>query len=100
MSSSRSFILDSYDVCPLGYHLHFVRRILSTVVPVYNAEVAPKNLRGRLVSLNQLAITAGIMASYCTVHDCREHLVYCNTELHRNRVVYELNRGIIIWYHP
>jgi len=35
--------------------------ILSMVVPVYNAELAPKNLRGRLVSLNQLAITAGIM---------------------------------------
>ncbi len=31
------------------------------VVPIYNAELAPKALRGRLVSLNQLAITAGIM---------------------------------------
>ena len=37
--------------------------ILSTVVPLYNAEIAPKKLRGRLVSLNQLAITAGIMVS-------------------------------------
>ncbi len=36
------------------------------VVPVYNAEVAPKSLRGRLVSLNQLAITAGIMVSFIT----------------------------------
>ena len=34
------------------------------VVPIYNAELAPKNLRGRLVSLNQLAITAGIMVSF------------------------------------
>lgn len=34
------------------------------VVPIYNAELAPRNLRGRLVSLNQLAITAGIMASF------------------------------------
>lgn len=33
------------------------------VVPIYNAELAPKTLRGRLVSLNQLAITAGIMVS-------------------------------------
>lgn len=32
-------------------------------MPVYNAELAPKTLRGRLVSLNQLAITAGIMVS-------------------------------------
>ena len=31
------------------------------VVPVYNAELAPKTLRGRLVSLYQLTITAGIM---------------------------------------
>lgn len=38
--------------------------ILSMVVPVYNAELAPKNLRGRLVSLNQLFITAGIMVSF------------------------------------
>lgn len=30
-------------------------------MPIYNAELAPKTLRGRLVSLNQLAITAGIM---------------------------------------
>ena len=37
--------------------------ILSMVVPVYNAELSPKSLRGRLVSLNQLAITAGIMVS-------------------------------------
>ena len=34
------------------------------VVPVYNAEVAPQALRGKLVSLYQLAITAGIMISF------------------------------------
>ncbi|XP_019857807.1 PREDICTED: uncharacterized protein LOC100636469 [Amphimedon queenslandica] len=39
--------------------------ILSMIVPVYNAELAPKTLRGRLVSLNQLFITAGIMVSFC-----------------------------------
>ena len=37
--------------------------ILSMVVPLYNAEISPKKLRGRLVALNQLAITAGIMVS-------------------------------------
>ena len=36
------------------------------VVPVYNAEIAPKTLRGRLVSSNQLFITAGIMVSVTT----------------------------------
>lgn len=40
-------------------------RVLSMVVPIYNAELAPKALRGRLVSLNQLAITAGIMVGNC-----------------------------------
>ena len=46
-------------------HMH-THSILSMVVPVYNAEVSPKSLRGRLVSLNQLAITAGIMVSFIT----------------------------------
>ena len=39
--------------------------MLSMVVPVYNAEVSPKEIRGKLVSLYQLAITAGIMV--CSV---------------------------------
>ena len=36
----------------------------SMVVPLYIGEVAPPRVRGALVSLNQLAITAGILASY------------------------------------
>jgi len=36
----------------------------SLVVPTYIAEIAPPNLRGRLVSTNQLMITIGIFASY------------------------------------
>ncbi|XP_065183182.1 uncharacterized protein LOC135814054 [Sycon ciliatum] len=38
--------------------------ILSMIVPVYNAEMSPAEHRGRLVSLNQLSITAGIMVSF------------------------------------
>jgi MFS transporter, SP family, galactose:H+ symporter len=34
------------------------------VVPVYISEMAPPNLRGRLVTLNQLAITIGIATAY------------------------------------
>ena len=49
--------------------------VLSMVVPLYNAEIAPKRLRGRLVALNQLAITAGIMVS--GVHGAAS-----NTETH------------------
>lgn len=36
----------------------------SFIVPLYIAEVAPINMRGALVSLNQLAITVGIVVSY------------------------------------
>ena len=38
--------------------------IVSFVAPLYIAEVAPPERRGALVSLNQLAITAGILGSY------------------------------------
>ncbi|KAI9815950.1 MAG: hypothetical protein M1827_001942 [Pycnora praestabilis] len=37
---------------------------LSMVVPMYNAEVAPPEVRGSLVALQQLAITLGIMVSF------------------------------------
>ncbi|MGH3261466.1 MAG: sugar porter family MFS transporter, partial [Trebonia sp.] len=36
----------------------------SMVVPLYIGEVAPPKIRGGLVSLNQLAITVGILVSY------------------------------------
>jgi sugar porter (SP) family MFS transporter len=36
----------------------------SMIVPLYIGEVVPPRLRGGLVSLNQLAITAGILVSY------------------------------------
>ncbi|KAJ5433641.1 uncharacterized protein N7458_012797 [Penicillium daleae] len=38
--------------------------ILSMIVPLYNAELAPAELRGSLVSLQQLAICFGILVSY------------------------------------
>jgi sugar porter (SP) family MFS transporter len=36
----------------------------SMVVPLYIGEVAPPRIRGALVSMNQLAITSGILVSY------------------------------------
>lgn len=38
--------------------------VASFVAPLYIAEVAPVHVRGSLVSLNQLAITIGIVAAY------------------------------------
>lgn len=37
---------------------------LSMVVPLYNAELAPPEVRGSLVAVQQLAITFGIMVSF------------------------------------
>lgn len=39
--------------------------ICSAMVPVYQAEIAPKNIRGRVVSLQQWAITWGICKLLC-----------------------------------
>jgi len=38
--------------------------LASVLTPVYISEVAPARSRGRLVSMNQLAITVGILAAY------------------------------------
>ncbi|MGC2620233.1 MAG: sugar porter family MFS transporter [Acidobacteriaceae bacterium] len=38
--------------------------LASVLTPVYIAEVAPARTRGRLVSMNQLAIVVGILAAY------------------------------------
>ena len=36
------------------------------LVPVYISEAAPPHLRGRLVSVNQLLLTVGILGAYLT----------------------------------
>jgi MFS family permease len=38
--------------------------ICSAIVPVYQSEIAPKEIRGRVVSLQQWAITWGILIQY------------------------------------
>lgn len=38
--------------------------IASSVVPVYQSEIAPREIRGRVVSLQQWAITWGILIQY------------------------------------
>jgi MFS transporter, SP family, galactose:H+ symporter len=56
-----------------GYGVLLVARALtgiaagvgSSTVPLYLSEIAPPETRGRLVTLNQLMITVGIVAAYC-----------------------------------
>lgn len=38
--------------------------LASSIVPIYQAEIAPKEIRGRIVSLQQWAITWGILIQY------------------------------------
>lgn len=38
--------------------------LMTMIVPLFNAELAPASLRGRLITFNQLAMTGGIMVSY------------------------------------
>jgi MFS family permease len=38
--------------------------VCSAIVPVYQSEIAPKEIRGRVVSLQQWAITWGILIQY------------------------------------
>lgn len=38
--------------------------IISMVVPLYQSELAPKTMRGRLISIQQFAISLGICLSY------------------------------------
>jgi SP family galactose:H+ symporter-like MFS transporter len=39
--------------------------IASFVAPLYISEIAPVAIRGKLVSINQVALTSGIVISYC-----------------------------------
>ncbi|KAF9161769.1 hypothetical protein DFQ27_002821 [Actinomortierella ambigua] len=44
--------------------------LASMIVPVYQGEIAPKEIRGRIVSLQQWAITIGIMIQYFIQYGC------------------------------
>ncbi|XP_065183181.1 uncharacterized protein LOC135814053 isoform X2 [Sycon ciliatum] len=48
--------------------------VLSMSVPIYNAEISPAKHRGRLVSLNQLSINAGIMVSFLINLACQSYI--------------------------
>ncbi|KAF2133176.1 general substrate transporter [Dothidotthia symphoricarpi CBS 119687] len=48
----------------------FAIGICSAIVPVYQSEIAPKEIRGRVVSLQQWAITWGILIQYFIQYGC------------------------------
>ena len=39
--------------------------IFSVIVPIFIIEISPTNLRGSYGAVSQLAVTVGIMVSYC-----------------------------------
>ena len=62
-------IATAYAPTPLQLMIYrgligFAIGVASYTVPLYIAEIAPDEIRGALVSLNQLAITIGIVLSY------------------------------------
>ncbi|KAG0348967.1 hypothetical protein BG004_003129 [Podila humilis] len=44
--------------------------LASMIVPIYQSEIAPKNIRGRIVSLQQWAITWGILIQFFIQYGC------------------------------
>ncbi|KAK9475975.1 general substrate transporter [Lipomyces japonicus] len=44
--------------------------LTSSLVPIYQSEIAPRTIRGRVVSLQQFAITWGIMIQYFIQYGC------------------------------
>lgn len=49
---------------------------LSSVGPLYNAELAAPEIRGLLVSMQQLTITLGIMVSYWIGYSLKNSVSY------------------------
>lgn len=61
-----------FQVAAMNLWLLYIGRVVSglaiglmtMIVPLFNAELAPPLIRGRLITFNQIAMTGGIMVSY------------------------------------
>ncbi|KAI5309134.1 MFS sugar transporter [Ascosphaera atra] len=69
--------------------------VASTIVPVYQAEVAPKEVRGRLISLQQWSVTWGILIQYFIQYGC-SHMSGGATNPNQGTVAFRLPWGIQI----
>ncbi|KAI5288391.1 hypothetical protein KEM54_005241, partial [Ascosphaera aggregata] len=63
-SNGLALLIVGRIICGLGVGM------ASTVVPIYQAEVAPREIRGGIISLQQWAITWGIMIQYFIQYGC------------------------------
>lgn len=75
---------------------------LSMAVPLYNAEIAPPEVRGSLVALQQLAITFGIMISFWIDYGRRNQLplffsLIRVSSVHRRNKLYRRNGHWSTW---
>ncbi|KAG2171307.1 hypothetical protein INT43_002929 [Umbelopsis isabellina] len=69
----------------------------SMVVPVYQAEIAPRNIRGRIVSFQQWAITWGILIQYLVQYGC-SYIPGGNTWPGGNTAVFRIPWGVqMVW---
>jgi sugar porter (SP) family MFS transporter len=46
--------------------------VLTMIVPLYNSELAPKEIRGRLISFNQISMTGGILIAFWCGYGLRD----------------------------
>ena len=46
--------------------------VLTMIVPLFISELAPKNIRGRLISFNQISMTGGILVAFWTAYALKD----------------------------
>jgi sugar porter (SP) family MFS transporter len=66
VATAVTVVAQSYGVLVAGRALSGVAvGIASSAIPVYLSEIAPPDARGRLVTINQLMVTTGIVVAVC-----------------------------------
>ncbi|KAK0377004.1 high-affinity glucose transporter [Colletotrichum limetticola] len=70
--------------------------IASSIVPVYQSEIAPKEIRGRVVSLQQWAITWGILIQYFIQYGAAEGIGKGSTDPDQPTAAFRIPWGVQI----